>query len=182
MRERSLHGLPSFCRLISLAPHTCWMIDRVRTSEPRRRREQQASAWARACRLSAISFVNCQVEVGDGVKVGEEHVDKGMVALLVSFTSCAHASVIKSKDKVRKYMMVFIGHTAVVTQLVVELSATLRITSVSDGCGSRACRVSVGEEHTTIMKVEVCIQNGHALESHDGSLKGLCHGAPFVSW
>ncbi len=101
--------------------------------------------------------VNCQVEAGDGRKVGKEHVDKGMVALLVSFASCAHTSIIKSKYKVRRYMMVFIGHTAVATQLVVEFSATLRITSKSDGGGSRACRVSVGEEHTTIMEVEVCI-------------------------
>jgi hypothetical protein len=49
MRERSPHGLPSFCRMVSLAPHTRWMIDRVRASELRRRREQRASAWARAC-------------------------------------------------------------------------------------------------------------------------------------
>ncbi len=48
MRERSLRGLPSFCRMVALAPHTCWMIDGVRASEPRRRREQQASAWAKA--------------------------------------------------------------------------------------------------------------------------------------
>jgi hypothetical protein len=122
------------------------------------------------------------VEAGYGGKVGKEHVDKGMVALLVSFASCAHASIIKSKDKVRKYMMVFIGHTAVVTQLVIKFSATSRITSISNGGGSRACRVSVGEEHITIMEVEMCIQNGHALESHDGSSKGVCHGAPFVSW
>ncbi len=46
--------------------------------------------------------VNCRVEVGDGGKVGKEHVDKGMVALFVSVTSCAHASIIKSKDKVHK--------------------------------------------------------------------------------
>ncbi len=123
------------------------------------------------------------MEAGDGGKVGKEYVDKDMVALLVSlFASCAHASIIKSKDKVRKYMMVFIGHMAVVTQLVVEFSATLRITSISDGGGSCACRVSVGEEHMTMMEVEVCIQNGHALESHDGSSKVVCHGAPFVSW
>jgi hypothetical protein len=120
------------------------------------------------------------VEVGDGGKVGKEHVDKGMVALLVSFTSCAHASVVKSKDKVRKYMMVLIGHTAVMTRLVIKFSATLRITSISNGGGSCARRVSVGEEHVTIMELEVCIKNGHALESHDGSLKGGCHG--FVSW
>ncbi len=126
--------------------------------------------------------VNCRVEVGDGRKVIKEHVDKGMVALLVSFASCAHASVIKSKDKVRKYMMVLIGHTAVVTRLVIKLSATSWITSVSNGGGSRACRVSMGEEYMTNMEVEVCIRNEHTLESHDGSSKGGCHGAPFVSW
>jgi hypothetical protein len=127
-------------------------------------------------------IVNCRVEVGDGGKVGKEHVDKEMVALLVSFASCAYASIIKSKDKVRKYMMVFIGHTAVVLRLVIKFSATLPITSVSDGGGSRACHVSMGEEHMSIMEVEVCIQNWHALESHDGSLKGVCQGTPFVSW
>ncbi len=125
--------------------------------------------------------VNFRVEVGDGGKVGKEHVDKEMAALLVSFTSCAHASVIKSKDKVRKYMMVFIVHMAVVSRLVVEFSATSRITSISNGGGSHACCVSMGEEHTTIMEVEACKQNGHALESHDGSSKGGCRGTPFVS-
>ncbi len=54
MRERSPCGPPSFCWMVSLAPHTCWMIDGVRASEPRRRREQQASAWARAFQSSAI--------------------------------------------------------------------------------------------------------------------------------
>jgi hypothetical protein len=70
---------------------------------------------------------------------------------------CAHASVIKSKDKVCKYMMVLIGHTAVVTQLVIEFSATSWITSISNGGGSCARCVSMGEEHATIMEVEVCI-------------------------
>ncbi len=126
--------------------------------------------------------MNCRVEVGDGGKVGKEHVDKGMVMLLVSFASCAHASVIKSKDKVQKHVMVLIGHTAVVTQLIIKFSATLRITSISNGGGSHVHHVSMGGEHTTIMEVEVCIKNGHALESHDGSSKGVCHGAPFVSW
>jgi hypothetical protein len=99
MRERSPRGLPSLCRMMSLAPHTWWMIDGVGASEPRRRREQRAGAWARAC---CNLDVNCRVEVGDGGKVSEEHVDKGMVLLLVSFASCAHASLIKSKDKVHK--------------------------------------------------------------------------------
>ncbi len=119
--------------------------------------------------------MNCWVEIGDGRKVGKEHV-------LVSFASCAHASIIKSKDEVRKYMMVLIRHTAVVTQLVIKFRATSQITSISDGGGSRAHCISMGEEHATIMEVEVCIQNGHALESHDGSSKGGCHGTPFVSW
>jgi hypothetical protein len=56
MKERSLHGMPSFCQMMSLAPHTHWMIDGVRASEPRRRREQQASARVKACRSSAISL------------------------------------------------------------------------------------------------------------------------------
>ncbi len=80
-----------------------------------------------------------------------------------------------------KYTMVLVRHMAVVTQLVIEFSATLWITFVSNGGGSRARCISVGEEHATIMEVEVCIQDGHALESHDGSSKGVCHGTPFVS-
>jgi hypothetical protein len=182
MRERSARGPPSFCWMVSLAPHTCWMIDVVRASEPRRRREQRASAWARALLIVRDFVVNCWVEVGNGRKVGKEHVDKGMVALLVSFASCAHASVIKSKDEVGKYTMVLIRHTAVVTRLVIKFSATLRITSVSNGGSSHAGCISMGEEHTTIMEVEVCIQNWHALEPHDGSSKGVCHGTPSVSW
>ncbi len=101
--------------------------------------------------------VNCRVEVGDGGKVGEEHVDKGMVVVLVSFASCAHASVVKSKNKVYKYSVVFLGHLAVVTRFVIEFSAASWITSVSNVGGSCACRVSMGEEHMTIMEVEVCI-------------------------
>ncbi len=116
------------------------------------------------------------MEVGDGKKVSKEHVDKGMVALLVSFASCAHASVIKSKDEVCKYTMVLVTH------LVIKFSATSQIISASDGGCSCACCVSMGEEHAAIMKVEVCIQNGHTIESHDGSSKGVCHGTPFVSW
>jgi hypothetical protein len=157
------------------------MIDGVRASEPRRRREQRASVRGQG--LVDRPQSHCEFPGGgDGGKVAKEHVAKGMVVLLVSFASCAHASVIKSKDKVRKYMVVLIGHTAVMTLLVIEFSATSRITSVSNGGGSRACRVSMGEEHMTIMEVEVPIENGHAPESHDDSSKGVCYGTLFVFW
>ncbi len=101
--------------------------------------------------------MNCRVEVGDGRKVGKEHVDKGMVALLVSFASCAHASVVKSKNKVCKYLVVFLRHPAVVTRFVIKFSAALRIPSISDGGGSHVRCVGMGEEHATIMEVEVWI-------------------------
>ena len=50
--------------------------------------------------------VDDRVEVGYRCKVSKEHVDKGVVALLVSFAACAHASMgkIKFKDKVCKVM------------------------------------------------------------------------------
>jgi hypothetical protein len=51
-------------------------------------------------------IVDYRVEVGDRGKVSKEHVDKGVIALLVSFAACAHASMgkIKFKDKVCKVM------------------------------------------------------------------------------
>ncbi len=60
--------------------------------------------------------VDDQVEVGDRCKVSKEHVDKGAVALHMSFAPCAHAIVgrVKSKDKMGKYPEVHISHSAVV--------------------------------------------------------------------
>jgi hypothetical protein len=49
MSARSPRGPPRVVRSVSFAPHTRWMIDGVRASEPRSRRVQQASAQARAC-------------------------------------------------------------------------------------------------------------------------------------
>ena len=61
--------------------------------------------------------VDYRVKVGDHSKVNEENVVKGVVLLLVSFTSYAHAFMgrIKSKDEVQKYLEICFGHTAAVT-------------------------------------------------------------------
>jgi hypothetical protein len=56
MSARSSHGPPVVVRIVSFDPHTRWMIDRVRASEPRSRRVQRASAHAGARRSSAISL------------------------------------------------------------------------------------------------------------------------------
>ncbi len=54
MRARSPWGPPRVFWIVSLAPHTHWMIDGVRASDPRRRREQWVSAQARAWWSSLI--------------------------------------------------------------------------------------------------------------------------------
>ncbi len=64
MSARSPHGLPRVVWIVSFAPHTRWMINRVRASEPRSRRVQQASAQARACQLLAIPQANPSSELG----------------------------------------------------------------------------------------------------------------------
>ena len=72
------------------------MIGRVRASDPRRRRAQRASAWARAHPSLAIVgdlVVDDRVEIGDHCEISKEHVDIGAIALFVSFASGAHASM-----------------------------------------------------------------------------------------
>jgi hypothetical protein len=54
MSARSPRGLPRVVRIVLFAPHTRWMINGVRASEPRSRRVQRASAQARACQSLAI--------------------------------------------------------------------------------------------------------------------------------
>ncbi len=56
MSARSPRGPPRVVRIVLFAPHTRWMINGVRASEPRSRRVQQASAQARARQLSGISL------------------------------------------------------------------------------------------------------------------------------
>jgi hypothetical protein len=60
--------------------------------------------------------VDDRVEVGDCCEVSKEHVDKGAVALHMSFAPCAHAIVgrVKSKDEMGEYLEVCISHSAVV--------------------------------------------------------------------
>ena len=57
------------------------------------------------------------MEVGDCCEVGKEHVDKGVVALLVSFAPCAHAFMgrVKSKNKMGKYPEFHVRHATVAT-------------------------------------------------------------------
>ncbi len=57
------------------------------------------------------------VEVGDHCEVSKEHVDKGVVTLLVSFAPCAHAIVgrVKSEDEKGRYLEFCVSHAAVVT-------------------------------------------------------------------
>ena len=43
MSARSPRGPPRVFRIVSLPPHTCWMIDGMRASDPRKRRVQWAS-------------------------------------------------------------------------------------------------------------------------------------------
>ncbi len=54
MSARSPRCPPRVVRIVSFAPHTHWMINGVRASEPKSRRVQQASAQARAYQSSEI--------------------------------------------------------------------------------------------------------------------------------
>jgi hypothetical protein len=60
--------------------------------------------------------VDDRVEVGDCCNVSKKHVDKGAVALHMSFAPCAYAIMgrVKSKDEMGKYLEVHISHSAVV--------------------------------------------------------------------
>ncbi len=69
--------------------------------------------------LSIVSnfIVADRVEVGDCYKVGKEHVDEGVVTLLMTFAPYAHAFVgrVKSKNEMGKYLEFRVRHVTVVT-------------------------------------------------------------------